>query len=254
MTSAEPANETPSKDVALAGALDALSHPSRIALLRQLRTPKAINEIRLSAADASAEDPEGRSISRQAIHKHLERLTDIGAVIVRGARGKGMPLEYVVNHQALFAIAEEFRELATLRPVLEMASPTVTAAGQPLPAEPSVPTLVLVKGIEEGRMFALEPAKETWIIGRRRDADISLDFDPFVSGHNTRIDRQKGTFTVRALEDSLNGTLVNFMPIAKGVDRPLIPGDIIGVGRSILTFQLPHAVDERSASGRRGEA
>src|SRR5687767_3964350 len=59
------------------------------------------------------------------------------------------------------------------------------------------PCLVLVKGLDEGRTFALPPPKagpKSWNIGRRRGAPVSLDFDPFVSTENAAIIWEEGTY------------------------------------------------------------
>ena len=227
------------QDDALSRSLNALAHPSRLALLRQLRTPKTLREIQLRA---QTNDEVGRSISRQAVREHLDRLIAIGVVHAREAqRDYGETVEYSLNHQSLFAIAEEFRGLARLRPATEPVAATVERRAAPAePARADGPCLVLVKGLDEGRSFPLpSPAtgRRQWAIGRRRGLDISLDFDPFVSTENALVVWDGDRFVVQDLPDSRNGTTLNFQPLAKGETRELRLGDVIGVGRSLLLFR-----------------
>ncbi|HVM45382.1 MAG TPA: FHA domain-containing protein [Candidatus Thermoplasmatota archaeon] len=227
------------QDDALSRSLNALAHPSRLALLRQLRTPRTLREIQLRSQGA---DEAGRSISRQAVREHLDRLIAIGVVLAREAqRDYGETTEYSLNHQSLYAIAEEFRGLARLRPSSEPVAATVERRiGSPEPARAEGPSLVLVKGLDEGRAFPLAAApgsRRQWTIGRRRGLDISLDFDPFVSTENALVVWDAGRYSVQDLPDSRNGTTLNFQPLAKGEKRELRTSDVIGVGRSLLLFR-----------------
>lgn len=226
------------QDEALSQSLQALAHPTRLALMRQLRTPRTLREISLRSATG---DDAVRSISRQAIREHLERLLAIGVVHRRDAeRAYGETTEYSLNHQALYAMAEEFRGLARLRPAAE---PHAATVARPAPAEPPTeegPCLVLVKGLDEGRTISLAAppsGRKQWTIGRRRALDVSLDFDPFVSTENALVTWEAGVYTIEDLPDSRNGTHVNFVPLAKGEKRRLRPADVIGVGRSLLVFR-----------------
>ena len=227
------------QDDALSRSLNALAHPSRLALLRQLRTPKTLREIQLRS---QASDEGERSISRQAVREHLDRLLAIGVVHAREAhREYGETTEYSLNHQALFAIAEEFRGLARLRPATEPVVATVERRpGAAEPARAEGPSLVLVKGLDEGRAFPLPPppgGRRQWTIGRRRGLDVSLDFDPFVSTENALVLWEGGRYYVQDLPDSRNGTTLNFQPLAKGERRELRTSDVIGVGRTLLLFR-----------------
>lgn len=227
------------QDDALARALTAIAHPSRLALLRQLRTPRTLREIQLRTG---ASDEVGRSISRQAVREHLDRLLAIGVVHAREAtRDYGETTEYSLNHQALYALSEEFRGLARLRPASEPVAATMAGRpGAPEPRAPEGPCLVLVKGLDEGRTFPLAPPKagrRQWTLGRRRGLDVSLDFDPFVSTENSLIVWEDGRFTLEDLPDSRNGTSVNFVALAKGERRVLRASDVVGVGRSLLVFR-----------------
>jgi DNA-binding transcriptional ArsR family regulator len=225
-------------DEVLARSLDALATASRLALIRELRTPKSLSEIRVGAVG----DPD-RPLSRQAVREHLERLMEIGVVLAReAARGYGETMEYSLNHQTLYALSEEFRGLARLRPTLEPALPTLSVGpGGDGSSAASSPALVLVKGLDEGRVFDLRPppgaGSAHWIIGRRRGVQVALDFDPFVSSEQAVVEWDGRAHCLRDLPESRNGTLVNFRPLERGEARALAPGDVVGVGRSLLVFQ-----------------
>jgi pSer/pThr/pTyr-binding forkhead associated (FHA) protein len=97
---------------------------------------------------------------------------------------------------------------------------------------------VLVKGLDEGRFFPLAASqRKQWTIGRRRGLEVPLDFDPFVSTENAMISSEGGGFVIEDLPDSRNGTMVNFIALAKGERRVLKGADVIGVGRSLLVFR-----------------
>ena len=226
------------QDSAFAQALEALSSTSRLALLRQLRTPKVLAEIQVKTAGPG---DTARNISRQAVREHLDRLMEIGVVIAREAeRDYGPTVEYAVNHQMLFALSEEFRGLARLRPAAEPEGATLHGKTPAAPGEQRGPALVMVKGLDEGKTFPLAPplqGKGEWIIGRRRGVHVPLDYDPFVSSENTAVLWEEGTHFLLDLPESRNGTLLNFQPLAKGLRRALRPGDVVGVGRSLLVFR-----------------
>jgi len=226
-------------DKDLAAALDVLASPTRLALLRNLRTPKTLREVRVHVAE-EPDDP-SRPITRQTVRKHLDRLMGIGAVTTLPAeRDYGDTVAYVLNHQALFALSEEFRQLALLRPASEPRGATVAATPHAAGPELTGPCLVLVKGLEEGRTYDLTPpaaGTRAWVIGRRRGLDVSLDFDPFLSTENAVVEWREGTHVLQDLPDSRNGTALNFQPLPKGERRSLRTGDLVGVGRSILMFR-----------------
>jgi hypothetical protein len=147
-----------------------------------------------------------------------------------------------VNHQRLFALSEEFRTLAKIRPSSELSQPTIGGPGLATAARSGLegPCLVLVKGIDEGKIFPLPGAaggSHEWIVGRKRSAGISLDFDPYVSSEHALIRCQSGAYSIEEYGDSRNGTFVNFTKLARGTRSALRHGDIIGVGRALLLFR-----------------
>lgn len=223
------------KDERLADALAALANPTRLALLRKLRSPRPLGDIDLRAPG------EGRPISRQGVKEHLTRLLDAGVVQGRTANEDGRsPVEYVLNHQSLFSIAEEVRLLARNRPTVEPEVQTVRVAADE--GAPGLPRdcLVLVKGLDEGRAFDLSPARNpsrAWLVGRKRTAPVCLDFDAQVSSENALIEWDGSHHTLRDLPGSRNGTALNFAPLPKDAAVRLAHGDLVGVGRTVLLYR-----------------
>lgn len=223
---------------ALSNALDALAHPTRIQLLARLRRPRLLSEIVVRRE--AGEEEAGPPLARQTVKTHLDKLVEAGFVLAREtARDARATSEYVVNHQLLFACAERFRDLARLSPSLDLRLATLPrerAGGGPPPR----PCLLLVKGLDEGRSFRLEPpasgARE-WVVGRRRGVAVPLDYDPFVSAENALVEWREGRFLLSDLEGSRNGTSLNFERLAPGAKAPLADGDVVGVGRSLLLFR-----------------
>lgn len=221
-------------DEHLANALNALASPTRLQILRALRTPRALAEIHVRA-------PEGeRNIARQTVREHLNKLIQVGMVASREVdRSYGDTVEFVANHQTIFALSEEMRALSRVRPIVEPDAATVHAPTAPKPIEPGA-RLVVVKGLDEGTAFDLRPpappARGEWLVGRRRGVAVSLDFDPYISSENSRIVWEGGAHVVEDLPGSRNGTSVNFQPLARGERRALAHGDVVGVGRCILVY------------------
>lgn len=230
------------QDERLAEALAALAYPVRLAMLRQLREPKTLKEIRVAPASPGSGSAPDRPMSRQAVKEHLETLLDAGAVVAREVeREYGATMEYVVSHRSLFAISEEFRELARLKPK-ELPEEDTMLGSHPGGERHTLqgPCLVLVKGLDEGETFELTDGDgrgSSWLIGRSRDLAVSLDFDPFVSSENARIQLDAGAYYIEDLPASRNGTTLNFDTLEEGAQEPLEHGDLIGVGRSLLQFR-----------------
>ncbi len=222
-------------------ALTAIAHPVRLALLRELRAPKVLREIevRPSGPAPRAAGLPDRNLARQSVKEHLDRLVASGIVIARDAeRTRGPTTEYVLNNQELFALSEQIRLLARLKPAAEPAKDTI-AETPALPSSPVTgPRLILVKGVDEGRVFSLASAGAArWTIGRRRSAEVPLDFDPFASSDNAVVVREESRFVIADVAGSRNGTTLNLVPLPSGDRSPLRHGDLVGVGRSYLLFR-----------------
>lgn len=229
----------------IAQLLQSLGNPVRLVLLHQLRVPRTLGEIRLPAQQARREGlAPGRIMSRQAVRHHLDILLEAGFVVARErVRGGNVVEEYVVNHRGLFALAEEVRAMANLRPRDLDAGPATMDLGDATPRRGDAgPRLLMVHGLNEGTPFPLVGGRGTgereWIIGRRPDVAIVLDHDPFISSENTRIRRDADAeMWVEDLPGSRNGTSVNWVPVPKGERMALRNGDVIGLGRTLLLYR-----------------
>lgn len=228
--------QTPHPDTQLAALLGALASGTRLSILRTLRQPKALAEIEVRPPE---EGGTGRALARQTVREHLDRLIQSGLVTTREVdRDYGATVEFLVNHQAVYAMSEELRGLARLRPAVEPEAMTVVAPREETPTARG-PALVVVKGLDEGTTFDLRPrptGPSEWVIGRRRGLAVTLDFDPYISTENARVAWDGTAHFIEDLPESRNGTTVNFRPIPKATRHPLRHGDIIGVGRSLLVY------------------
>lgn len=221
--------------------LRVLAVPNRLVLLHKLQLPHAVADIELKPFRKAADRNPDRPLSRQAVRKHLHRLEAAGLVESRvGERDGREVTEYLVHQPRLFTIVDEFKRLSRIRPAPDVAPDATagrsTATGGRGAAVPDGPALVLVGGMFEGRAFPLE-GDGPWRVGRARDVAVSLPYDPFVSGANSEIRRDGDRLVIVDLPGSRNGTRVNWAPLDDGERRVLVPGDTVGVGRSLLVFR-----------------
>jgi pSer/pThr/pTyr-binding forkhead associated (FHA) protein len=227
----------------LADHLRVLANPNRLELLYELRSPKSVDELELTPEQVrEGENPE-RPISHQAIRKHLSKLASIDVVATEARNREGRLVdEYVVNHQRLFAIVEEFRSLGELEPERSATREDTISADRETDGDAGQgPRLVVVRGRREGRAFPLDEearlADRGWVVGRKQGLSVCLDYDPFVSAENTVLERAADGFQVRDLPASRNGTFLNFEQLPPGGSATLSEGDVIGVGRTNLVFR-----------------
>lgn len=224
----------------LEGYLQALAHGRRLELLNILQVPHALAEIRITPGKNRAGERPDRPASRQAIQRHIEILQDIG-VIISGQPTGGGSKQFVVDRQRVFQVLEELRRVGTITAGAFVSRDATAHADAVVEPQAEVgPKLVLVHGFVEGKVFPLRRASLTnagaWVIGRKAGVHVCLDYDPFVSLVNSEIGIEDERFYVRDLGISRNGTTVNWRRI--GSDPvALRPGDVIGVGRSLLAFQ-----------------
>lgn len=221
-----------------------LAYANRIDLLSLLREPHTLEEIRILPGPSQAGQRPQRPISRQAVSYHLEQLIQAGLVRMALAQREGKkPLqEYEVEQANLYALVEEFRRVSTLSGVTSRRpQETVALASERREPWDEGPKLVLVHGVDEGRAFALRPenvkGQRGWIIGRRSGAHVRLNYDPYVSLENSEIVLGPSGHSVLDLRSSRNGTFLNWTRIPVGGEARLRPGDVIGVGRSLLVFR-----------------
>jgi len=112
--------------------------------------------------------------------------------------------------------------------------------------------LLVLKGQFEGQVF--EFADNEIMIGRDEDCAITLQDDPNVSRHHTRIFRNDEGLWCLADLDSANGTILNEVAVSTA---PLQHNDVIGIGETTFAFQetaevdaeaTPDAIEERVES------
>ncbi len=94
-------------------------------------------------------------------------------------------------------------------------------------------TLTCLTGLDVGRTFAL--AEEMTDIGRGTHVDLRVR-DRTVSRSHARIVHEDSTFTLLDL-DSPNGVYVNGQRVQGAM--PLVGGDVIELGKTLLRFQAP---------------
>lgn len=220
--------------------LKALAHGRRLELLHILQVPHALADIRITPGKDRAGDSPDRIASRQAIQRHVETLQEIG-VVVASPTVEGRSKEYVVDRQRVFQVLEELRRVGTITSgAFVSRDATVDAAVARERELVPGPKVVLVHGFVEGKVFLLRRERGSeargWVIGRKGDAHVSLDYDPFVSLVNSEILLDRGAWSVRDLGLSRNGTWLNWKRVTSD-PMPLRAGDVIGVGRSLLVFQ-----------------
>lgn len=195
------------------------------------------SEIRVESA------VEGRTValSRQAIRSHLEILVREGYVTQRPSpRGGRSTLEYFVNNQRVFSLAEDLKGLAKYRPQVELNAPTELARRPQATELKDVPALVMVRGLEEGTRFPLSPSwGTTWNIGRQRQLPVPLDYDPFVSNLHATVRFESGGYFLEGAPKAKNGTFLNFQLLAPGNPARLRHGDLIQIGKTSLQFWCP---------------
>lgn len=235
MPAPSSARDPPIDYDALAEVLAALAYPARLELMDLLRFPQGVNDVRISPRRSGpGENPE-RPVSRPTLLAHLEKLMETDLVRLEGAGIRGGQ-RYHANPARLFAIVEELRRLS-LRYAGKGATGDATEMLdlQASPDDVRGPRLVLVHGVYEGQAYALE-GEGPWKLGRRKGHAVWLDYDPYVSLDNAEVRREASGFVVADLPGSRNGTRVNWRPLRESEPRTLKPGDVIGVGRSLLVF------------------
>ncbi len=223
----------------LANWLSALSNATSLSVLRELRTAKRAAEIRVRSQGAG----DARLLSRQSIHHHLDKLVEAGFATTEEVDVSGRERRiYSLNAGLLFSAAEDLRRLATVNPLSPSRDQdaTLTVSSITRARRADGPHLALVHGVKEGLVYPLDAASlvdDSWVIGRGKDAAITISDDPSVSRHHAAISRDaKGTYHLRDLPRSKNGTLLNWAPLDTA-SEPLKPGDIIMIGNAKLVFR-----------------
>ena len=79
------------------------------------------------------------------------------------------------------------------------------------------------------------PTKGILLIGRGAEAEVRID-DPLASRVHCRLHVADGSVEVEDLE-SANGTLLRNQALQPGVRAPLVPGDALSIGATILMLR-----------------
>src|SRR5436305_10215997 len=102
-------------------------------------------------------------------------------------------------------------------------------------------TFQVLDGIDKGRVYRDLPIPVT--IGREEGNLLRLN-DERVSRYHAKVQFDNEDVILTDL-DSTNGTRINGRPVQI---RRLLPGDRVGVGRSILVFGTPEEIAARAAA------
>lgn len=218
----------------LAEQLAALASVPRLALLHALRTPHELHDIRIAAEGS------GRPLSRQTVTHHIEHLQRLG-LVRSGPDGPGGATTYLLDHARLFALVDDLRQLARIRPLVTrdaVPDGTMPGPGQDEARLPAPPRLAVVYGREDGQGFSLAGAPGTvWRLGRSAPCEVRLDHDPYASSANSAVERTADGYVLSDLPGNRNGTWLNWSRIPSGRSVPLQSGDVVTVGRTHLAFK-----------------
>jgi hypothetical protein len=97
----------------------------------------------------------------------------------------------------------------------------------------------LVYRDEEGveHVFTLDRGTRSVTLGRRREADVAIPWDPELSRLHAELELRAGEWTICDDGFSQNGTWVNGLRLVGR--RRLADGDLVRVGRTTLEFRDP---------------
>ncbi len=226
----------------LEGYLRALAFEIRLEILHKLRLPHTVAELKIQARRHRKGEKPDRLLARQSVQEHVDHLVGAGLVEARQRPGGSGQREYVVNGPRLYQVLEDFRQVGTVAlDAPPRRDETDLLRPNPQPAPPPGPHLALAHGLMEGRVFLLSRTDlkhdRGWVIGRKPDLHVSLEYDPYVSLENSEILPDGDGFLLTDLRGSKNGTWLNWAPLEKDEPTRLRPGDFIGVGRSLLVYR-----------------
>lgn len=221
--------------------LKVLGHPNRLALVAGLREPTPISQIELHPGDPSKRE---RVLTRQGIRHHLNKLQDLGLVKVHTTGNGGGSFRYEADLAGLYRVSEMLSDIASSGEPRVLEGDDATPLASPMRESPRRDTraqLVLVHGIERARLFPLSasgPAEDRgWVVGSHPSCDVQVKHDPFVEGKHCEIVPDGDGYRLIDLRISPAGTWLNWDRLEVGGDRPLVTGDVVGVGRSLFVFR-----------------
>lgn len=108
------------------------------------------------------------------------------------------------------------------------------------------PFVVYRDEAEEQRIVVLHGTMRELTIGRHEECDVTLEWDPQVSGLHTQLHNTAGTWLVNDDGLSRNGTFVNGDRVVGR--RRLEDGDQLQLGNTMLIFRSPEATRSRSTT------
>lgn len=210
-------------------------------ILWDLKEPRSIGELNVT----TTEDGRERPLTREGVRHHVGQLVDAGLVEVatREPLGRNM-MAYQARPAGLFHLSETLVHMAnpsTKSPPNPTDAPAWVRHGESIAQEASPwPRLAIVSGLERGDVCELEPrgpnASRGWIIGSDEDCDVVLHYDENVSKQHAEVLPAKNGLELVDFRTS-GPTHLNWGPIERGEKEELSPGDVIGVGSTLLVLQ-----------------
>ncbi len=228
---------------ALSEVLKLLADPNRLDLLRQLREPKIVDEIRMTPSRPTNQTNPDRQLTRQAVRHHLRQLReeDLVQVSARQRPDGRQVSEFKVNEQAFYGLIED---LHNLNEYISSTNGHGSMAGTNGDEDqwPTGPKLVLVRGLHDGRPYMLTESRRDpprgWVIGRGEHCAVNVGYDPYVAEEDTEImpSENGAGFDLIDLRSSNEATAVNGTSLPFGGKTSLDHGDVIKVGSSVFVF------------------
>ncbi len=228
----------------VASVFRALSYPTRLEILRELRAPRVLDEIKVGPGPSAGQGNPDRTLTRQGIRHHLDQLAEAGLVDVsRATRNQHAAYVYAASPERLFAASQALQELASIGKIHPLPStnghhpPPWTSSSQ---ETHTGPRLVVVHGISPGTCFQLngrDGSDRGWVIGRSDRADIALTHDPYAAEKHAEILPKDGGFALLDLRASDRPTYVDWEALPLGGASQLEPGSVVGIGRTLLVFR-----------------
>jgi pSer/pThr/pTyr-binding forkhead associated (FHA) protein len=114
----------------------------------------------------------------------------------------------------------------------------LVARGLAAQGEDAAPRLVVIEGRDAGRELRLEEPGRPYVIGRAKDADLSLDH-PDLGRRHASVIRRGDHFLVRDLGSDVTA-LLDGVPLPQ-TDTPWRPGQILSVGPIQIACEHPAA-------------
>jgi hypothetical protein len=109
-----------------------------------------------------------------------------------------------------------------------------------------LPFLIFRDGEGRHRILTLEEDRDRLTFGRRSTADVSLSWDEQVSRLHAELVRVGEDWTLHDDGLSMNGSFVNG-DLVRG-QRRLQDGDALRIGRTVLIYRDPRAVDSKATA------